>query len=158
VREIRRVTPGIPALPATWHRALADETRRSYFRELNDRLSAERAAGPVYPPTRETFAALTMTPPEAVRVILLGQDPYHGPGQAHGLSFSVPPGVTPPPSLRNMLRELRDDLGILAPGHGNLRAWALRGVLLLNTVLTVRGGQAGSHCGLGWERFTDRII
>jgi uracil-DNA glycosylase len=104
------------------------------------------------------FEALRLTPFRDVRVVLLGQDPYHGPGQAHGLAFSVPPGVPVPPSLRNIFRELHDDVGVAAPDHGHLRAWARQGVLLLNTVLTVRAGRPGSHAGQGWERFTDAVI
>jgi uracil-DNA glycosylase len=112
----------------------------------------------VYPPDPEVFAALHLTPYADTRVVILGQDPYHGPGQAHGLCFSVRPGVAIPPSLVNIHKELRDDLGIEPPGHGNLEAWARQGVLLLNSTLTVRGGQAASHQGKGWEVFTDRVL
>jgi uracil-DNA glycosylase len=112
----------------------------------------------VYPAHDEVFAALHHTPYAQVKVVLLGQDPYHGPGQAHGLCFSVRHGVAVPPSLQNMFKELRDDLGIAIPSHGNLTSWAQRGVLLLNTTLTVRAGSAGSHHGKGWETFTDEVI
>ena len=118
----------------------------------------ERSTHPVYPPHDEVFAALHLTPYADTRVVILGQDPYHGPGQAHGLCFSVRHGVRVPPSLANIYRELRDDLGIDPPNHGNLERWARSGVLLLNTTLTVRGGAAASHQGRGWERFTDRVI
>jgi uracil-DNA glycosylase len=124
-------------------------------------LRAESSAGrAIYPPGQKMFAALDRTPFEAVRVVILGQDPYHGPGQAHGLSFSVPPGVPPPPSLQNIFAELERDpeVPFQRPGHGCLEAWAERGVLLLNAVLSVRAGQAGSHAGKGWEGFTDAII
>lgn len=121
-------------------------------------VAQERSTHPVYPPHDEVFAALHLTPCADTRVVILGQDPYHGPGQAHGLCFSVRHGVRVPPSLANVYRELRDDLGIDPPGHGNLERWARSGVLLLNTTLTVRGGAAASHQGRGWERFTDRII
>ena len=144
--------------PQPWRQALWGETREPYFGDLQRFVAAERGAGLVYPAPDRVFAALALTPPAEVKVVLLGQDPYHGPGQAHGLSFSVPAGTPPPPSLRNIFLELNDDLGHPAPAHGCLEAWASRGVLLLNTVLTVRGGTAGSHAGPGWERFTDRMI
>lgn len=112
----------------------------------------------IYPPVERVFRALELTPLRTVRVVLLGQDPYHGPGQAHGLAFSVPPGVPKPPSLRNLLHELHDNVGVPVPEHGALTSWARRGVLLLNTVLTVREGEPASHAGLGWERFTDAVL
>ena len=118
----------------------------------------ERRRHTVYPPTDEVFAALHLTPHASTKVLILGQDPYHGPRQAHGLCFSVRRGVRIPPSLENIFVELRNDLGIEPPRHGNLAAWARQGVLLLNTTLTVRGGQAGSHHGKGWEQFTDAVI
>jgi uracil-DNA glycosylase len=124
-------------------------------------LRAEKAAGrTLYPPGAQMFAALDRTPFEAVKAVILGQDPYHGPGQAHGLSFSVPPGVPPPPSLQNIFTELERDpeVAFQRPGHGCLEVWAERGVLLLNAVLSVRAGQAGSHAGKGWEDLTDAII
>ncbi len=146
-----------PPIPRGWPR-LSGERDKAYFRELEDFVAGERIAGAVYPPPGDVFKALVLTPCRAVRVVLLGQDPYHGPGQAHGLAFSVPPGVAPPPSLRNLLRELREDLGVPAPAGGSLVPWARRGVLLLNTVLTVRKGSPGSHAGHGWEQFTDAVI
>jgi len=112
----------------------------------------------VFPPAEQVFSALHLTSYAATRVVLLGQDPYHGAGQAHGLCFSVRRGVKPPPSLHNIFQELRDDLGITPPGHGNLEAWAAQGVLMLNTCLTVRSGAAGSHHGKGWETFTDEVL
>ncbi|MFW5950894.1 MAG: uracil-DNA glycosylase, partial [Gemmatimonadota bacterium] len=112
----------------------------------------------VYPPRADVFRALELTGLRDVRVVLLGQDPYHGPGQAHGLAFSVRPGVTPPPSLRNLFRELHDDTGAPIPGHGTLTSWARQGVLLLNTVLTVRAGEPASHAAIGWGAFTDAVL
>ncbi len=141
-----------------WNPVLRTEFEKPYWRELQAFVADERSRHDVYPSHDEVFAALHATPLTEVKVVILGQDPYHGPGQAHGLSFSVRPGVRTPPSLRNIHAELRDDVGIEQPGHGNLEAWAHRGVLLLNTSLTVRGGDAGSHAGKGWERFTDRVI
>jgi uracil-DNA glycosylase len=123
-----------------------------------ERVASERRAGPVYPAPGDVYRALASTPPEAVRVVLVGQDPYHGEGQAQGLCFSVPRGVPPPPSLKNMLRELHSDLGVEGPAHGDLSAWAEHGMLLLNSVLTVRAGDARSHAKLGWQRFTDAVI
>ena len=126
--------------------------------ELAAFVAEERKHYTVYPPKADVFTALALTPYDNVRVVILGQDPYHGPNQAHGLAFSVRKGVRPPPSLVNMFTELRDDLGITPPRHGYLVPWAEQGVLLLNTVLTVRAGAAASHKGHGWERLTDRII
>lgn len=143
-------------LPQAW-RVLADETRQPYYRELQAFLDLEYAAHDIYPPRGHVYRALELTPPEAVRVVVLGQDPYPNPGQAHGLCFSVPEGVTPPASLRNIFRELHDDVGV-TPSGGDLTGWARQGVLLLNTVLTVRAGQPGSHRGRGWERFTDAVV
>ena len=147
----------IPPIPRGWAR-LEEEAGRPYDQELEEFVAAEYRGATVYPPAPELFRALELTPLRDVRVVLLGQDPYHGPGQAHGLAFSVRPGVTPPPSLRNLFRELNDDTGAPVPDHGCLEDWARRGVLLLNTVLTVREGEPGSHAGAGWERFTDRVI
>lgn len=141
-----------------WNPLLRAEFDEPYWQELQSFVAAERASGPVYPPHDEVFAALHLTPYADVRVVILGQDPYHGAGQAHGLAFSVRHGVRIPPSLRNIHRELHDDLGLPIPDHGNLEPWARRGVLLLNTSLTVRAGQAASHQGKGWETFTDRVI
>ena len=129
-----------------------------YLEDLARRLAGERAAGPVYPPEPEVFRAFQLTPPEAVRVVLVGQDPYHGEGQAHGLCFSVKPDVEIPPSLVNIYQELKDDLGCYIPDNGYLKKWADQGVLLLNTVLTVRAHAANSHRNIGWEEFTDAAI
>ncbi|MDT3399287.1 uracil-DNA glycosylase [Streptomyces sp. B1866] len=146
------------ALPESWHGVLGEELDQPYYKELTEFVARERARGPVYPPPEEVFAALEATPYDEVKVLILGQDPYHGPGQGHGLCFSVRPGVRIPPSLRNIYRELRDELGHPVPDNGCLTPWTAQGVLLLNTVLTVRGGAAGSHRGKGWERFTDAVI
>ena len=145
-------------LPGAWQPLLAEETEMPYFRELRGFVDEERRHHPVYPPEDEVFTALRLTPYDDVRVLVLGQDPYHGPGQAHGLAFSVRPGVRPPPSLANMYRELRDDVGCPVAKTGSLVPWAQQGVLLLNAVLTVRAGEANSHKNRGWERFTDAVI
>ncbi|HEX4866905.1 MAG TPA: uracil-DNA glycosylase [Acidimicrobiales bacterium] len=141
-----------------WNPVLRAELAKPYWPELQRFVAEERAVGPVYPPADEVFAALHLTPYADVKVLILGQDPYHGPGQAHGLCFSVRPGVPLPPSLQNVFTELEADLGIEPPGHGCLDAWARQGVLLLNTTLTVRARQAASHQGKGWETFTDEVI
>ncbi len=141
-----------------WNPLLSDELQAPYWAELMAFVASERAKGPVYPDHDQVFAALHLTSYADLRVVILGQDPYHGPGQANGLAFSVRDGVSPPPSLKNIFSELADDLGCAAPSSGNLATWATQGVLLLNTSLTVRGGAAGSHQGMGWERLTDRII
>jgi uracil-DNA glycosylase len=141
-----------------WNPILRDEFAQPYWAELQAFVADERAHHQVFPPAEEVFAALHQTPYAAVKVVILGQDPYHGPGQAHGLCFSVRTGVAVPPSLRNIYTELHDDLGITPPRHGNLDAWTRQGVLLLNTSLTVRAHQAASHHGRGWERFTDQVI
>jgi len=141
-----------------WNPVLRPELAKPYWGELQSFVAAERARAPVYPPPDEVFACLHLTPYADTRVLILGQDPYHGRGQAHGLCFSVRRGVTIPPSLVNIYEELRTDVGVEPPGHGNLEAWARQGVLLLNTTLTVRGGQAASHQGKGWETFTDEVI
>ncbi|HVG43538.1 MAG TPA: uracil-DNA glycosylase, partial [Longimicrobium sp.] len=145
-------------LPRSWRPHLDPELEKPYFRALRELVDGERRAHTVYPPEDEVFAALELTPYERVKVMILGQDPYHGPGQAHGLAFSVRPGVTPPPSLRNVFRELRDELGCPVPRDGSLVPWAEQGVLLLNAVLTVRAGEPNSHQGKGWETFTDAVI
>lgn len=147
-----------PSLPPDWEEALRDDLSRVGFEELLARITAERENGDVFPPPEETFTAFHHAPFAATRVVVLGQDPYHGPGQAHGLAFSVKPGVKAPPSLMNIYRELRDDLGCTIPDHGCLTKWAEQGVLLLNTVLTVRSGEPNSHKGLGWEAMTDSVI
>lgn len=142
-----------------WLARLGDEFDKPYMRELRSFLLARKAAGAtIYPPGSQIFNALDSTPPEDVRIVVLGQDPYHGPGQAHGLCFSVRPGVPIPPSLANIFRELHEDTGFRIPRHGCLQRWADRGVLLLNAVLTVERGRAGAHQGKGWERFTDRVV
>ncbi len=141
-----------------WNPVLRAELSKPYWSELQQFVQDERAAHEVYPPHDEVFAALHLTPYANVKVLILGQDPYHGPGQAHGLCFSVRPPVPPPPSLQNIFVELRDDLGIEPPGHGCLTAWAEQGVLLLNATLTVRAHKAGSHQKQGWETFTDQVI
>ncbi len=141
-----------------WNPLLQGELRKDYWQTLQSFVAAERARYTVFPPPREVFAALHRTPYANTKVLILGQDPYHGPGQAHGLCFSVRAGVRPPPSLVNILKELHDDLGHPPVAHGSLLTWADRGVLLLNAVLTVRAAQAGSHAGKGWETFTDEVI
>lgn len=146
-------------LEPSWLAPLADQFRQPYMRELKDFLQEEKRRGvTVFPPGREIFNAFEHTPLQRVKVVILGQDPYHGPGQAHGLCFSVRPGARIPPSLQNIYKELQRDLGIVPAGHGNLAHWADQGVLLLNSVLTVAAGQAGSHQGKGWETFTDRVV
>ena len=141
-----------------WNPLLRDEFAKPYWAELQTFVAEERARHEVFPPADEVFAALHQTPYAEVEVLILGQDPYHGPGQAHGLCFSVRPGVAVPPSLRNIFTELHDDLGFDPPGHGCLDAWTRQGVLLLNTSLTVRAHQAASHQRRGWETFTDEVI
>ena len=143
----------------TWQTALAGEKELPYFKEIFAFLDREQAAGKtIYPPRKDIFNALKSTPFDQVKVVILGQDPYHGPRQAHGLCFSVQPGVRPPPSLNNIFEELRTDVGIAMPKQGYLQKWAEQGVLLLNTVLTVEAGLAHSHAKIGWETFTDHII
>jgi len=150
-REIR--------LEQSWKSRLSDEFELEYMRDLRAFLQTRKQAGAViYPPGPLIFNALDSTPFEQVRVVILGQDPYHGPGQAHGLCFSVREGVETPPSLVNIYKEIEQDLGLTKPASGNLEHWAKQGVLLLNAVLTVERGQAGSHQGKGWERFTDKVV
>ena len=142
-----------------WLAVLAGEFEQDYMRDLKAFLLARRQAGAmIYPSGPEIFKALDSTPLSEVKVVILGQDPYHGPGQAHGLCFSVRPGVAPPPSLLNIFRELESDLGLPVPKHGHLQSWAGQGVLLLNAVLTVERAQAGAHQGKGWETFTDAVV
>lgn len=141
-----------------WNPVLRAELAKPYWAELQAFVEAERARHQVYPPPDEVFAALHLTPFAEVKVLILGQDPYHGPGQAHGLCFSVRPPVAPPPSLENIFAELHTDLDLPVPRHGSLRHWAEQGVLLLNATLTVRAHQAGSHQKKGWETFTDQVI
>ena len=141
-----------------WDIMLRDEFDRPYFKQLENFLTEERARYEIYPPQEDVFNALRYSSFQDTKVVILGQDPYHEPGQAHGLCFSVNKGVTIPPSLVNIYKEIENDLGIKMPGHGYLADWAKQGVLLLNTVLTVRRGQANSHKGKGWEIFTDHIV
>lgn len=141
-----------------WNPLLRDQFALPYWKELQDFVAGERARHEVFPPADQVFAALHLTSLQATRVVILGQDPYHGPNQAHGLCFSVRPGVRVPPSLQNIHKELTADLGIPSPNHGNLQDWAQQGVLLLNTTLTVRCAEAASHQGKGWETFTDRVL
>jgi uracil-DNA glycosylase len=145
-------------LPQSWREVLAGETAKPYFRQLAEFVARERATNQVFPPPGEVFSALEATPYGQVKVLLLGQDPYHDDNQAHGMCFSVKRGVRIPPSLRNVYKELATDIGVPAPDHGNLQAWADQGVLLLNAVLTVRAHEANSHKGQGWETFTDAVI
>lgn len=146
-------------LHESWKNPLREEFAKPYMAALKDFLIAEKSAGKrIYPKGSEYFRALDLTPLDEVRVVILGQDPYHGPGQAHGLCFSVQPGIRPPPSLVNIYKEMESDLQIPRPGHGYLESWARQGVLLLNSVLTVRSGEAASHRGRGWEQFTDAVI
>jgi uracil-DNA glycosylase len=146
-------------MPKTdWNPILREQLDAPYFAELQRFVAEERSRGQIFPPAAEVFAALHLTPYAEVKALVLGQDPYHGPGQAHGLCFSVRRGVSRPPSLENIFTELEADLGIPRPDHGCLEHWAAQGVLLLNATLTVRARQAASHQGKGWERFTDAVI
>lgn len=147
-----------PGFPESWAAKLAPEFAAPYFRDLTAFVEAERATHPVFPLEPDVFTAFRLTPPDQVRVVILGQDPYPTPGQGHGLAFSVRPGVVIPASLRNIYKELHDDLGVAAPRHGYLESWAGQGVLMLNAVLTVRAGAPNSHAGKGWERFTDAAL
>ncbi|WP_130861591.1 uracil-DNA glycosylase [Bacilliculturomica massiliensis] len=141
-----------------WDGLLEEEFEKAYYLKLREFLVEEYKTRRIYPSMYDIFNALKATPYEKVKAVILGQDPYHGPGQAHGMCFSVKKGVPQPPSLVNIFKEIQDDLGIQPPGHGYLQSWAEQGVLLLNTVLTVRAGAANSHRGKGWEIFTDKII
>ena len=146
-------------LEQTWKDRLQDEFAEPYMAGLRRfLLDRKRSGAVIYPPGKQIFNALDSTPFDAVKVVILGQDPYHGPGQAHGLCFSVQENVPTPPSLVNIYKEIESDLGLQPPGHGNLQSWAEQGVLLLNAVLTVERGHASAHQGKGWERFTDRIV
>lgn len=145
-------------LEKSWKELLKTEFVKPYFQSLTSFVRNEYQNGPVFPPPKLIFNALDSLPVDDVKVVILGQDPYHGPGQAHGLSFSVPDGVAPPPSLQNIYKELVQDLGKKTPPSGNLNHWVKQGVLLLNATLTVRAHQAGSHQRQGWEQFTDAII
>lgn len=147
------------AIPESWRAALLPVLQSAESRQLGGWLQREEANGKVvYPPRGQRLRALELTPLDKVKAVILGQDPYHGPGQAHGLCFSVPEGVRTPPSLVNIYKELRADLGVDVPPHGNLEHWARQGVLLLNTCLTVEAGKAGSHAGKGWEAITDAVV
>ena len=146
-------------IEASWKEVLEDEFRKPYFKNIVEHLKTEKEQGKViYPPGPHIFHAFEATPFDEVKVVLLGQDPYHGPGQAHGLSFSVQKGVPPPPSLINIFKELHDDTGVPIPDHGHLEKWARQGVLLLNASLTVRAGEPMSHSKIGWHTFTDCVI
>jgi len=143
----------------SWQTLLAGEKQQPYFKAILQFLRTEQAAGKkIYPKSADIFNAFKYTPFDQVRVVILGQDPYHGPGQAHGLCFSVQPGVAPPPSLKNIFQELHNDVGAPIPTHGCLEKWAKQGVLLLNTVLSVEAGKPQSHANIGWEIFTDKVI
>ena len=142
----------------TWNEILAEEMQKDYYQELEAFVQKRRAEVRVFPDEKNVFNALELTPFESVKVVILGQDPYHGFGQAHGLSFSVQKGIPLPPSLKNIYKELQEDIGGGLPTEGDLSHWAQQGVLLLNTVLTVEEGNANSHKGIGWERLTNRLI
>lgn len=147
-----------PQIHESWKEPLHAEFSKPYFLDLKNFLVEEKALHRIYPPGKFIFHAFNSTPFNNVKVVIIGQDPYHGTGQAHGLCFSVPFGIKPPPSLVNIFKEIQDDLGIPFPNHGNLEYWAMQGVLLLNATLTVRANQAGSHQGKGWEEFTNHTI
>lgn len=148
----------VPDIPAPWQYVLADEFAKPYWAELQNFVTKEREENTIYPSEDETYTAFRLTPFDDVHVLLLGQDPYPGAGQAHGLCFSVKPSVAPPASLRNMFKELQNDLGIPPTKNGHLVKWAKQGMLMLNAVLTVRAGEPNSHKGKGWETFTDAVI
>src|SRR5262245_3351411 len=150
--------PGWWSMKTDWNPVLRGEFEKPYWGELQQFVADERAGGVVYPAPDEVFAALHLTPYADVKVVILGQDPYHGPDQAHGLCFSVRTGMQPPPSLQNIFKEMEADLGVSPPSHGCLDSWARQGVLLLNASLTVRAGKAASHQGKGWETFTDEVL
>lgn len=145
-------------IESSWHEMLKDEFEKEYFARLTDFVKEEYAKGTCYPPGKMIFNAFNLCPYDKVKVVLIGQDPYHGPGQAHGLCFSVNDGVRFPPSLQNIFKEIANDINIPVPQSGDLTRWAKQGVLMLNSTLTVRSHQAGSHQGHGWELFTDRVI
>lgn len=145
-------------IEASWKSRLAQEFEEPYFKELTDFIRHEYTTKQIFPPGKMIFHAFDQSPFDQTKVIILGQDPYHGPGQAHGLCFSVPEDIDMPPSLQNIFREIAQDLGIPSPTNGNLDRWARQGVLLLNATLTVQANRAGSHQNKGWERFTDQVI
>ncbi|MEK6235337.1 MAG: uracil-DNA glycosylase, partial [Planctomycetales bacterium] len=148
----------VPDLPKSWRNALAEEFEKPYFAELQEFVADERGKHQIFPPEKDVYSAFQLTPYDQVNVLLLGQDPYHDDDQAHGLCFSVQPGIKTPPSLKNMYKELKTDVGCEIPNHGYLVPWAEQGMLMLNTVLTVRAHQANSHKSQGWEKFTDAVI
>jgi uracil-DNA glycosylase len=152
------VTEINPVIDETWKQVLIEEFSKSYFLSIKQTLLEEKSRYRIYPPGKMMFNAFNRTPFDKVSVVIIGQDPYHGPGQAHGLCFSVPKGIAQPPSLRNIFREIHSDVGIPVPEHGNLEKWADQGVLLLNAMLSVRENSAGSHQKIGWQHFTDRVI
>jgi uracil-DNA glycosylase len=159
MENIKEYVTVSPTIEEGWKHRLLSEFQSDYFADLKRFLLGEKNAGKlIYPPGQFIFNALNKTPLDQVKVVILGQDPYHGPGQAHGLCFSVPDGIMKPPSLKNIFKELSADLRVPVPESGNLQKWAEQGVLLLNATLTVESGLAGSHQNKGWERFTDRII
>jgi uracil-DNA glycosylase len=147
------------AIEASWKEILKSDFNQPYFEQIRNHLKTEKSQGKIiYPPGRFIFNAFDTTPFEQVKVVILGQDPYHGAGQAHGLCFSVPEGIPPPPSLVNIFKELKEDVGLPTPSHGNLTSWAKQGVFLLNASLTVRAGEPMSHSKIGWATFTDAVI
>jgi uracil-DNA glycosylase len=148
----------LPPLPTAWRSLLAEELDKPYFQKLRQFLEQEQQSHTIYPPEKDVFTALKLTPYGNVNVLLLGQDPYPGKDQAHGLCFSVQPGIKPPASLRNIYKELHTDVGFRIPNNGYLASWAKQGILMINAVLTVRAGETNSHQGMGWEQFTDAII
>jgi len=148
----------IDKINPSWHPVLKDEFQKTYFRKLSDFVEKEYKTETIYPPKEQIFSAFNLCPYDKLKLIILGQDPYHGANQAHGLSFSVQNGVKIPPSLRNIYKELRSDLGIELPKSGNLEHWAKQGILMINATFTVRAAQAGSHQKQGWENFTDAVI
>lgn len=141
-----------------WMELIRNESKKDYFKNIGEFVKKDSKEHKIFPPRKDIFKAFDSCPYEETKVIILGQDPYHGPGQAHGLSFSVPDDVDIPPSLKNIFKELKSDLGIEIPANGSLTGWAAQGILLLNTSLTVRQGQAGSHSSIGWQTFTDQVI
>ncbi len=147
-----------PQIDSSWYKALSAEFQKEYFKELKNFLVEEKRQHTIYPPGDRIFAAFDATPFDRVKVVIIGQDPYHGPGQANGLSFSVAQGIKLPPSLQNIYKELEQDMGISPASHGDLSSWAGNGVLMLNAVLTVRAREAASHRNQGWETFTDAVI
>jgi len=147
-----------PQIEESWKELLSEQFKADYFKKLKEFLVREKKVYTVYPPGNKIFAAFEHTPFDNLKVVILGQDPYHGAGQAHGLCFSVPDGISKPPSLQNIFKEINNDMGLPIPASGNLEKWAKQGVLLLNATLTVRANQAGSHQGQGWETFTDEVI